>query len=117
VSSYLNPANFVHGSASFYQFLLLDQFTYTKATELNSKFLRTNAQAGSLQGQGAAFIEAANRYGINEVYLVAHTLHETGNGKSTLASGVSRWTQMVPGTCKPVKDKSGKNVIIDISPR
>ncbi|GAA0305810.1 hypothetical protein GCM10008924_24250 [Gracilibacillus halotolerans] len=117
VSSYLNPANFVHGSASFYQFLLLDQFTYTKATELNSKFLRTNTQAGSLQGQGAAFIEAANRYGINEVYLVAHTLHETGNGKSTLASGVSRWTQMVPGTCKPVKDKNGKNVIIDISPR
>ena len=117
VSSYLNPNNFSPSSASYFQFLLLDEPTSTRAAELNSKFLRTYSQAGSLQGQGNAFIEAANRYGINEVYLVAHTLHETGNGKSTLASGVSRWTQMVPGTCTPVKDKNGKNVTIDISPR
>ena len=117
VSNYLNPANFAPNSASYFQFLLLDEPTSTKASELNSRFLRTYSQAGSLQGQGNAFVQAANRYGINEVYLVAHTLHETGNGTSTLASGVSRWTQMVPGTCTPVKDKNGKNVIIDISPR
>ena len=43
---------------------------------------------GTLEGQGQAFIDAGRLYGINEVYLMAHTLLETGHGKSTLARGV-----------------------------
>ncbi|WP_318507236.1 N-acetylglucosaminidase [Bacillus sp. T3] len=43
---------------------------------------------GILENQGQAFIDAGKKYGINEVYLMAHTLLETGNGTSTLAKGI-----------------------------
>jgi beta-N-acetylglucosaminidase len=43
---------------------------------------------GILEGQGQAFIDAGFKYGINEVYLMAHTLLETGHGTSTLAKGI-----------------------------
>jgi beta-N-acetylglucosaminidase len=45
---------------------------------LVSDILSTHAQA---------FIDAANTYGINPVYLVAHALEETGHGTSLLANG------------------------------
>lgn len=46
------------------------------------------AGKGILDGMGQAFIDAGNLHGINEIYLISHALHETGNGKSTLATGV-----------------------------
>src|SRR5699024_5623062 len=45
------------------------------------------------------FNEASKKHGINEAYLIAHALLETGNGNSTLAKGV-----------KVGKNKSGKHV-------
>lgn len=44
---------------------------------------------GILEGQGAAFIEASQKYKVNEIYLISHALLETGNGKSQLATGVN----------------------------
>lgn len=41
----------------------------------------------TLYGHAQAFIDAANEYGINPVYLVAHARLETGNGTSILANG------------------------------
>ncbi|MGE6257188.1 glucosaminidase domain-containing protein [Heyndrickxia sporothermodurans] len=85
VDYYLNPLNFSQTSPSFYQFLVLSSYTGTKASELNSKLLNGK---GILNGTGASFIEAAKKYGINEIYLLNHALHETGNGTSKLSTGI-----------------------------
>ncbi|MBF7019046.1 glucosaminidase domain-containing protein [Staphylococcus sp. 18_1_E_LY] len=70
-------------STQKYQFLRLDKSQDISATNLN-KLLQGK---GILEGQGAAFKEAAKTYNINEVYLISHALLETGNGTSTLANG------------------------------
>lgn len=83
---YLNPNNFRQGENGFYQFLVLSSPTGLNASEVNNKILNSNT--GTLKGTADAFIEAGIRFGINEAYLIAHALHETGNGKSQLAQGV-----------------------------
>jgi mannosyl-glycoprotein endo-beta-N-acetylglucosaminidase len=98
VAYYANPANFAKGTQAYYQFLDLTQSAGLKAKEINDNILKGK---GSLEGTGQAFIDAGKKYGINEAYLIAHTLHETGNGTSTLAKGI-----MVDGTGKIVTDKS-----------
>ncbi|WP_330949195.1 SH3 domain-containing protein [Virgibacillus sp. MG-45] len=85
VEYYVNPANFKQGTQSYYQFLDLTQPAGLNANEINQNILRGK---GSLHGTGQAFIDAGRKYNINEAYLIAHTLHETGNGTSTLAAGV-----------------------------
>lgn len=85
VAYYVNPANFTKGTQAYYQFLDLTQPAGLKVKEINENILKGK---GSLEGTGQAFIDAGKKYNINEAYLIAHTLHETGNGKSTLASGV-----------------------------
>ncbi|WP_157783061.1 peptidoglycan-binding protein, partial [Alkalibacillus haloalkaliphilus] len=85
VRYYMNPSNFPEGSSGYLQFLLLDESTNLPASELNSSFLNG---AGTLHGTGGAFIEAGEQYGLNELYLIAHALHETSHGTSTLAKGV-----------------------------
>lgn len=42
---------------------------------------------GILDGRGEYFIIAANKYNVNEIYLMAHANLETGNGTSKLATG------------------------------
>ena len=44
---------------------------------------------GVLENQGQAFSQAAATSGINEIYLIAHALIETGNGQSQLAKGAN----------------------------
>lgn len=113
VRYYLNPKNFREGTKSFYQFLVLDKPTKVSAQELNV-FLKGK---GILDGHGEDFVKAGEKYGINELYLIGHAIHETGAGTSTLSRGVSKWTKLVPGTCTPVKDKNGKVITVDISPK
>lgn len=43
---------------------------------------------GGLDGYEKSFIEAAKKHKVNEVYLVAHALLETGNGTSTMCRGI-----------------------------
>src|SRR5690606_26667511 len=85
VEYYANPSNFPKGSTGYYQFLVLSKPVGLNAKEVNEKILNNK---GNLSGQAQAFIDAGKKYNINEAYLIAHALHETGNGKSTLANGI-----------------------------
>ncbi|MEK5271994.1 glucosaminidase domain-containing protein [Aeribacillus sp. FSL K6-8394] len=92
LSYYLNPDNF-KSKEEMYQFLVLSKYTGIKGEALNKLLVGK----GVLQGKGNAFATGASNHKINEVYLIAHALLETGNGTSTLAKGV------------PVKVKRDKN--------
>ncbi|MEE8715589.1 MAG: N-acetylglucosaminidase [Coriobacteriales bacterium] len=82
--AYLNPANYPVGTAGMYQYLLLDRTSGLTAGQLDSIL----SGEGVLEGLGQAFYDACNEYGVNEVYLIAHSELETGHGTSTLAKGV-----------------------------
>lgn len=41
-----------------------------------------------LNNQGSAFLNASKTHSVNNVYLISHVLHETGNNTSTLAQVV-----------------------------
>jgi mannosyl-glycoprotein endo-beta-N-acetylglucosaminidase len=83
---YLNPNNFSPDSKQYFQFLKLSKPADININEINEKIL--NANTGILKGTAGAFAEASSLYGVNELYLIAHALHETGNGSSPLATGV-----------------------------
>lgn len=80
---YMDPASYCTGAYK-YQFLDLSHSNGVSAESLN-RFLEGK---GILEGMGQAFVDAANENGISEVYLVAHACLETGNGTSTLSTGV-----------------------------
>ncbi|TGA97820.1 hypothetical protein E4665_10505 [Sporolactobacillus shoreae] len=82
---YLNPNNFQQGTPDYFQFLKLSSLSGVTASQVNS-LLKGD---GILAGHGADFVHAAQKYSVNEIYLVAHALLETGNGNSSLANGVS----------------------------
>jgi len=85
VEYYANPSNFNQGTNGFMQFLVLSEPTDVHAEDLNEGVL---SGQGILEGEGEAFIEAGKQEDLNEVYLISHALHETGNGTSTLATGI-----------------------------
>ncbi|WP_066058001.1 glucosaminidase domain-containing protein [Robertmurraya korlensis] len=84
VLQYLNPTAYINDEKQRFQFMNLSKPSDVSVGTLNT-FLTGK---GILANQGQAFIDAGNKYGMNEVYLMAHTLLETGNGTSTLARGV-----------------------------
>ncbi|MDR4433232.1 N-acetylglucosaminidase [Bacillus tequilensis] len=86
VVQYVDPNNFSRDSKYYFQFLKLSQTAGLSATEVNQKVLTGK---GILTGKAKAFIDAANQYGINELYLISHALLETGNGTSDLANGLT----------------------------
>ncbi|MCY7866520.1 glucosaminidase domain-containing protein [Bacillus spizizenii] len=86
VVQYVDPNNFSRDSKYYFQFLKLSQTAGLNVTEVNQKVL---AGKGILTGKAKAFIDAANQYGINELYLISHALLETGNGTSDLANGLT----------------------------
>ena len=81
IESVLNPSN-----GSKYKFLDLTKSTGVSATALNN-FINTYGSSGQLAGLGSAFVSAAKKYNLNEVYLLAHAILESGWGSSTLANG------------------------------
>jgi beta-N-acetylglucosaminidase/membrane protein implicated in regulation of membrane protease activity len=84
LANYLNPKNFAKGSVEYYQFLKLSSLANISTEDMNALL---NGK-GILSGYGDAFRQAAADSKVNEVYLVAHALLETGNGNSTLSKGV-----------------------------
>ena len=80
---YLNPLHFDNDPVQRFQFLDLSRLSYVSSSTLNN-YLKGK---GTLEGQGQTFVDAGVLFGVNEVYLVAHALLETGHGKSLLASG------------------------------
>jgi mannosyl-glycoprotein endo-beta-N-acetylglucosaminidase len=85
VKYHLDPNNFSINNKDYFQFLKLSKPANLSASEVNEKILKGK---GTLAGKGQAFIDAAKKYNINDVYLISHALLETGNGTSKLATGV-----------------------------
>ncbi len=82
---YLNPDNFDDSFQSKLQFLDLSESANVSVDEVNNKILKGK---GILEGKAQSFVTAGKVYGVNEVYLIAHALLETGNGYSDLATGI-----------------------------
>ena len=90
-----NPSNYSHSELEKYinpakatnklQFLRIDKFRSVNVSGLISRL----SNKGVLTGQGQAFINAAKAFNIDPIYLVSQCLHETGNGTSKLAKGVT----------------------------
>ena len=83
VRYYLDPENFKNDPIQQFQFLDLTRPSGATRAQLNN-YLKGK---GTLQNQGQAFIDAARMHRVNEVYLIAHAILETGHGQSLLASG------------------------------
>ncbi|GGL52648.1 hypothetical protein GCM10007968_15810 [Sporolactobacillus putidus] len=81
---YLNPKNFTAGTPSYFQFLQLSSLANISLSDMNVIL----SGKGILSGYGSTFIDAAKKNGVNEVYLAAHAMLETGNGTSNLANGI-----------------------------
>ncbi|SFA80720.1 Ig-like domain-containing protein [Clostridium frigidicarnis] len=111
----MNPNNFVNDPVKKYIFYKLSYTDGITADQLNQVLVGK----GVLEGKGAAFLEAGRRYNVNPVYLVSHSLLETGNGTSKLATGI-----IVNSLYKKesIKDENGNTVVVkvkekDVSPR
>lgn len=85
IAEYMNPNNFTIGTSAYYQFLKLSTTVNVDVGTLN-KLL---AGRGTLNGQGQAFLDAAQYSKVNVFYLIAHAILETGSGNSDLAQGVA----------------------------
>ena len=97
VEYYLNPNNFKNHAVQKFQFLDLSSPTNISVTELNKVLVGE----GILEGKGKYFKDAANKYSINEIYLIAHAILETGHGRSELANGI--YVDKVDGKSVPGK--------------
>ena len=71
-------------AAGKYQFIDLSRSNGMDAATLD----RYLTGKGVLEGKGQQFLDAAQRYGLSEIYLVIHAVLESGSGTSQLASGV-----------------------------
>lgn len=84
VRRYAEPRLVEYDTPVFLEFARLDEATGASERLVGSWLVGM----GSLEGCEAAFCEAAAAYGMNEAYLVAHARLESGNGTSSLATGV-----------------------------
>ncbi len=86
VRTNMEPGNFIYDDINKFLFMDLSYKVsdYTVSVEVLDKML---VGKGVLAGKGQTFLDAAIQYQVNPFYLVAHSLLETGNGTSALASG------------------------------
>ena len=78
---YINP----NKATNSLQFLRIDRFREVDVDGLSRRL----KDKGVLSGQGQAFVKAAKAFNLDPIFLVAQCLHETGNGTSKLAKGVT----------------------------
>ncbi|MDE5415826.1 peptidoglycan-binding protein [Alkalihalobacterium chitinilyticum] len=76
---FLDPSN-----NDKFQHLVLDKSVGVTAAQLNNVL----SGRGVFHGRGQAFIDAGRTHSVNEVYLIAHAMLESGNGTSRLATGI-----------------------------
>lgn len=86
VKSYLDPTKHMSGNER-YQFMDLSSPCGVTADELVTFFTNVGA-AQSLIDNAQAYVDAGQKYGINEIYLAAHSCLETGYGNEGMAVGV-----------------------------
>lgn len=91
-----NPANYEAGTSRYLQFADLSQGYSGKVTaeELDDYIARMCVYSeqnygvtSNMRGLGATIIEAAQKYNVNEVYLMAHAAIESAWGCSKLSQG------------------------------
>lgn len=89
----LDPENFSYGTSSFYQFADISRGYSGKisARQIDS-FIKSSCdrygyQNSTLLGMGGTVIQASQMYNVNEVYLLAHAILESGWGTSALSQG------------------------------
>ncbi|WAA09697.1 S-layer homology domain-containing protein [Fervidibacillus albus] len=87
VAYFLNPGNFSASDPEFFQFLKLSYTDGFDAKMINNDIL-PESDGNPLKGTAQYFLNAAEKYNLNPIYLIVHALHETANGTSTLAKGV-----------------------------
>ena len=95
--SALDPDQYQYGTSEFYQFAELDHGWSGVTPSSMNTFVSNNCswseqsygRKSNLVNQGSAFKQAAQSSGVNEVYLLAHAIWESGWGCSELAGG---WT-------------------------
>ena len=100
LEKYINPDK----ATTQMQFLRLDKFRNISVSGLNSYL--NGKDAGVLKGQAQSFVNAAKSYNIDPLYFVAQSIHETGYGKSRLASGVTITEIANPN--KEIRNKDGE---------
>lgn len=84
VSSYLDPVPYEKGeNPNMFQFMILTSYVGIPKSAIASVL----KGQGILDGKEDAFIQAAKENNVNEMYLVAHAIVETGHGTSILATG------------------------------
>lgn len=86
LTSYISPDAIFDRNRS-YQFLKINTFRDNVDVESLDAYLNS-LSCDTFHGKAQAFVDAAEECDIDVLYLVAHTLLETGYGKSTLARGV-----------------------------
>lgn len=79
-----NSSNYISRDNSLMQFLTLSGSSGISARDLNTEL----TGHGILAGRGDAFRRASIEANINEIYLIAHAVLETGRGESELANGI-----------------------------
>lgn len=79
---YINVSNTME--KDLLQFVKLSGSSGISESKLNEEL----GKSGVLSGMGSVFMQASQRYNINEIYLLGHAKLETGNGSSSLATGV-----------------------------
>lgn len=95
VLSYIDPTKFSYGDSKFYQFAILsDGYSGITAKQMDDFIARQctyqekqHGVTSKLRGMGSSFVAAAQKYGVNEVYLLCHAALESAWGCSTLAQG------------------------------
>src|SRR5699024_8947834 len=80
-----NPANSPAYNNEHMLFLVLSKTSGLTDTLINNIVLK---RTGEREGRGKEFIKEDKVLILNEAYLSAHALHETGNGNSTIAKGI-----------------------------
>ncbi len=95
VKKYMDPNNFSPETSDAYQFLILNNgYTGITAEQIDA-FIEKNCAAAELRngrkstmrGIGASIVQASKATGVNEVYILAHAIHESDWGCSRLATG------------------------------
>ncbi|OCA84655.1 SH3 domain-containing protein [Bacillus sp. FJAT-27986] len=78
--------NSYEANKNSYMHLDLRKKSSVTAAQINAYIAKHATSANSvLYNKGSAFITAANKYGVNALYLAAHAIHESNYGKSTIA--------------------------------
>lgn len=92
-ASSINPNSLKYSQAGLYQFLSLNYIDVS--VDNMNKIL---SGCGNLNGKGAQFLAAAQKYNINPIYFAVHSRIESGNGGNAPSAYLARGINVNAGT-------------------